>query len=157
MANSSSKNDLTWEVDNKFIQKYILNDLKWYKEDGFDTWYLKNKCEEFINNTDTYFTNFKIANVDLIKNDVSKENKKQYQTLDYDEIKHYPPHLQEQICSSIFRNAHRKDMHIPKQTIDEHFENKKVCTRRGRFIKIIRDDMYAQTRPFYIRILYLYF
>ena len=36
-------------------------------------------------------------------------------------------------------------MHIPKQITDEHFKNKKVCTGRGRFIKKIRDDMYAQT------------
>ena len=80
MANSSSKNDLTWEVDNKFIPKYILNDMKRYKKDELDTWYLKNKCDEFINNTGTYFTNFKIKNFDLIKNDVSKENNNQYQT-----------------------------------------------------------------------------
>ena len=26
---SSTKNDLTWQVDNKFISKYIPNDLKW--------------------------------------------------------------------------------------------------------------------------------
>ena len=78
MGNSSSKDDLKQEVDNKFIPKYIPNDLKWYEKDGLDTWYLKNKCGEFINNTDIYFTNF--------------ENKKQYQTLDHHEIKHYPPH-----------------------------------------------------------------
>ena len=92
MGNSSSKNDLKQEVDNKFIPKYIPNDLKWYEKDGLDTWYLKNKCGEFINNTDIYFTNFKITNFDFIKNNVSKENKKQYQTLDHHEIKHYPPH-----------------------------------------------------------------
>ena len=40
-----SKNDLTWEVDNKFIPKYIPNDLNWHKRDGLGTWCLKNKCE----------------------------------------------------------------------------------------------------------------
>ena len=35
-------------------------------------------------------------------------------------------------------------MHIPKQTIDEHLK-KKVGTGRGRFIKQIREDMYAET------------
>ena len=64
--------------------------------------------------------------------------------MDPDEIKHYPLHLQEQICSSIFRNAHRKDMHIPKQTIHEYFL-KKVGTGRGCFIEKIREDMYAET------------
>ena len=112
MANSSSKNDLVWEVDNKFIPKFIPNDLKWYEKDSLDTWYQQNKCNEFINNTDTYFKNFK--------------------------------KLQKQICSSIFRRGNRKDMHIPKQAINKHFKNKKVCTGRGRFIKKIRDDMYAQ-------------
>ena len=69
---------MTWEFGNKFIPKFIPNDLKWYKKDGLDTLYLQNKCNEFINNTDTYFTNLKITNFDLIKNDVSKENIKQY-------------------------------------------------------------------------------
>ena len=86
--------------------------MKWYKK-GLDTWHLQNKCNEFINNTDTYFTNF-----DLIKNDVSKENIKQYQTLDHGEI---------------------------KQCLPQVLKNKKVCTGRGRFIKKIRDDMFAQT------------
>ena len=36
-------------------------------------------------------------------------------------------------------------MHIPKQTIDEHFKSKKASIGRGKFIKKIRDDMYAQT------------
>ena len=113
----------------------VPNDLKWYKRDGLDTWYLQDKCNEFINNTDTYFKRMKITNFDLIKNDVPKEKLKQYQTLDHDEIKQYPPQLREQTCSSIFRNANRKDMHVQKQTIIKYFNNKKVCTGRGRFIK----------------------
>ena len=40
---------------------------------------------------------------------------KQYQTIDHEEIKQYPSHLQEQIWSSIFRNSHRQDMHIKKK------------------------------------------
>ena len=107
--------------DNKFIPEHISNDLVWYERDRLDTWYLKNKCGDFISNTDIHFEKFKNTHFDIIKNDVAKEKRKQYQTLDRDEIKHYPPHLQEQICSSIFQNAHRKDLHIPKQTIDEHF------------------------------------
>ena len=30
----------------------------------------------------------------------------------------YPPQLREQICSSIFRNANQKDMHIKKETMN---------------------------------------
>ena len=73
-----------------------------------------NKCADFINNTDEHFKQMKIANFDMIRNDVSKDKIKQYQTLDYQEIMHYPPQLRDQICSSIFRNANRKDMHIKK-------------------------------------------
>ena len=71
---NTSKNDLTWEVDNKFIPKCVPNDLKWYERDGLDPWYLQNKFNEFINNTDSYFKRMKITNFDLIKNDVPKKN-----------------------------------------------------------------------------------
>ena len=71
---NTSKNDLTWEVDNKFIPKCVPNDLKWYERDGLDTWYLQNKFNEFINNTDSYFKRMKITNFDLVKNDVPKKN-----------------------------------------------------------------------------------
>ena len=36
-------------------------------------------------------------------------------------------------------------MHIKKETINEHFANKRVSTGRGRFIKKIRDDLYAES------------
>ena len=66
----------------------------------------------------------KIVNFDIIKNDISKDCIKQCQTIDLDEIKCYPPYFQEQICSAIFRNSIREDMHIQKETIKEHFTNK---------------------------------
>ena len=111
----SSKNDLTREVDKKFIPKFIPIDL--YERDGLNTWYLQNKCSDFINNSDNYFKRMKITNFDIIKNDVPKEKLKQYQTLDHDQIKQYPPQLHEQICSSIFGNANRKDMHIKNKQL----------------------------------------
>ena len=88
--NFTSENDLTWDVGNKFIPKFVPNDLKSYERDGIDTWYQQNKCSELINNADNYFKRMKIINFDLIKNDVPKEKLKQYQTLDHDEIKQYP-------------------------------------------------------------------
>ena len=142
---NTSKNNLTWEVDNKLFPKFVPNDLKWYERDDLNTWYLQNKCNEFINNTETYFKRMKITNFDFIKNDVPKEKLKQYQTLDHDEIKQYLLWLREQICSLIFRNANRKDMHIKKETIKEHFANKRVSTECGRFIKKIRDNLYAES------------
>ena len=36
-------------------------------------------------------------------------------------------------------------MHIKKETINEHFANKRVSTGHGRFIKKIRDDLYAES------------
>ena len=54
----------------------------------------------------------KITNFDIIKNNVCTEKLKQYQTLDHHESMQYLPQLREQICSSIFRNENRKDMHI---------------------------------------------
>ena len=92
----------------------------------------------------------KITNFDIIKKNVCTEKLKQYQTLDHHKSMQYPPQLREQICSSIFRNANRKDMHIKKETIYEHFNNinnnnKRVGTGRGRFIKKIRDDLYAES------------
>ena len=35
-------------------------------------------------------------------------------------------------------------MNIQKEMIKEHFTNKKVPIGHGRFLKIIKDDMYAQ-------------
>ena len=102
---------------------------------GLETWYRQNKCNEFLNNTDEYFAKMKVVTFDIIKNGVKEDTLKQYQTIDHDEIKQYPTHLQEQISSSIFRNSNRKDMHIKKETIKEHFQNKKVSAEREQFLK----------------------
>ena len=73
---------------------------------------------------------------------MAKQTLMQYRTIDHDEIKKYPE--KEQIMSSIFRNANRKDMIIEKRTIDTHFNRAFVLPKgRGKFIKKIRDDMYA--------------
>ena len=128
-------NQLTREVDNKFVPTYVPNNLKWFERDGLETWYRQNKCNELLNNTDTYSEKMKIVNFDIIDNDPSKNQIKQYQTIDHDKIKCYPPHFQEQIRSSIFRNATRKDMHVEKNTIKKHFTHKKASADRERFIK----------------------
>ena len=91
-------NDLTWEADNIFIPKYIPGDLKWYKKDGLDTWYLRNKCEDFLKNTDLHFAKRKVVNVLMIKNEVGEETKKQYQTIDHEEIKWYPVEQKRHVC-----------------------------------------------------------
>ena len=129
----AKSNDLTWEADNNFIPKYIPGDLKWYEKDGLDTWYLRNKCEDFLKKTNLHFAKRKVINFDMIKNEVGGETKKQYQTIDNGEKKQYPVEYQEQICSSVFRNASRKDMFVEKNTVNEHFLNKRNHTGRGRF------------------------
>ena len=133
------------KFDNKFIPKYVPNDLKWYERDRLDTWCLQNKCNDFLNDTDEDFKQMKIINFEMIKNNVSTEKLKQHQTLDHHEIMYYPPRLREQICSSKFSKTNQKDMHIKKETINEYFANKRVSTGRGRFIKKIRDDLYAES------------
>ena len=72
---------------------------------------------------------------------MAKQTLMQYRTIDHNEIKKYPE--KEQIMSSIFRNANRKDMIIEKRTIDTHF-NRTFLPPKGRakFIKI-QDNMYA--------------
>ena len=128
-------NQLTWEVDNTFIPKYTPNNLKWYEKDRLETWYRQNKCNEFLSNTDNYFQKMRIVNFDIIKNKVEEDKLKQYQTIDHEEIKHYPPHLQEQICSSIFHNSNQKDMHIQKETIKNILLIKRFVLNVGDFKK----------------------
>ena len=75
--------------------------------------------------------------------------------MDNHEIIQYPPQLQQQICSSIFRNSNRKEMHIKKEAINKNFNNnsnnnnnQRVGTGPGRFIKQIRDDLYTESSRF---------
>ena len=50
----------------------------------------------------------------------------------------YLPKVREQIFSSVFRNIKRDGMIVTKETINEHFKNKKPSIGRGRFIKKLR-------------------
>ena len=136
--------DSTWKVDNTFVPKFIPSNLKWHEHDGLDMWYLCNKCNGFLEDTDSNFENSKIVNFDIINNGETKQSLKQYNTIDHDEIKKYPVKEQEQIMSSIFRNANRKDMLIQKETIDTHFNRTFVPRKgRGKFIKKLWGDMCA--------------
>ena len=141
MAESS---DMTWRFDNEFVPPFVSKDLKWFERDGLQTWCRSNKCEELLENTDLHFKNRKINNFDMIKNDISDDKTKQYQQIDHDEIKKYPKYYQEQIMSSIVRNANRKDMNIRKRTVNEHFKNNQISVGRAKFLKKCVDDMYAE-------------
>ena len=136
--------DMTWKLDSKFIPPFVSKNLKWFERDGLETWYRRNQCEDFLENTDLHFKNRKFINFDMIKNDINDNKIKQYQQIHHDEIKKYPIHYQEQIMSSIFRNSNQKDLNIQKTTVNEHFSNKKISFGRGKVIKKCRDDMYAQ-------------
>ena len=57
---------MTGKLDNEFIPKYILSDLKWYEREGLDTWYLEEKCKGFLGDTDKHFKNTKIVNFDIM-------------------------------------------------------------------------------------------
>ena len=58
----------TWKVDNTVVPKFIPDNLKWYKRGGLETWYLRNKFSEFLQDTDSHFKNRKIVNFDITNN-----------------------------------------------------------------------------------------
>ena len=108
---------MTWENDNVFIPKYVPQNLVWYEKDRLETWYRQIKCEQFLNSTDLHFAKRKIANFDIIKNNVPGNKLKQYQLINHEEIKNYPLEFQDQIQSSIFRSADHKNVNVSKETI----------------------------------------
>ena len=88
MATSSANTIYT----NTYIPEYVSDNMKWYERDGLDTWYKKNKCDEFLEDTDRYFHTTQIINFDIIRNQktITKNKLEQYQTVSYDAIKKYP-------------------------------------------------------------------
>ena len=87
--------------------------------------------------TDEHFKKMKVVNFDMIKNEVSQEKLEQYHLIDHQEIMHCPPHIRQEIFSSIFQNSNQKYMHITKSTVNEYIKNtnKTVGTGNGRFLK----------------------
>ena len=77
--------EMTWKADNVFIPKYVPNNLKWYEQDGLDT-YLENKCNKFLKDTDLHFKQRQTVNFDIIKNGVSEKTIKQYNQIEHDKI-----------------------------------------------------------------------
>ena len=145
MATSSANTIYT----NTYIPEYVSDNLKWYERDGLDTWYKKNKCDEFLEDTDRYFHTAQIINFDIIRNQkqLPKNKLKQYQTANYDTIKKYPLSEQVRITSSIFRSIDRSDLHVTPTVVKNHFHKNNIRQKsvgRGRFLKICRDTMYAK-------------
>ena len=137
MATSSANTIYT----NTYIPEYASGNLKWYKRDGLDTWYKKNKCDEFLEDTDRYFHTTQIINFDIIRNPktITKNKLEQYQTVSYDAIKKYPSVEQAGITSSIFQNIVRSDLHVTPAVVKTHFHQNispKKSVGRGRFLKI---------------------
>ena len=77
MATSSANTIYT----NTYIPEYVSDNLKWYERDGLDTWYKKNKCDKFLEDTDRYFHTTQIINFILY------EIKKQLQKINLSNIK----------------------------------------------------------------------
>ena len=145
MATSSANTIYT----NTYIPEYVSDNLKWYERDGLDTWYKKNKCDEFLEDTDRYFHTAQIINFDIIGNQkqLPKNKLKQYQTVNYDTIKKYPFVEQARITSSIFQSIDRSDLHVMPTVVKNHFNKNNIPQKsvgRGRFLKIYRDVMYAK-------------
>ena len=145
MATSSANTIYT----NTYIPEYVPDNLKWYERDRLDTWYKKNKCDEFLEDTDRYFHTAQIINFDIIGNQkqLPKNKLKQYQTVNYDTIKKYPFVEQARITSSIFQSIDRSDLHVMPTVVKNHFNKNNIPQKsvgRGRFLKICRDTMYAK-------------
>ena len=49
----AESNDIRY--DNKYIPSYVPDNLKCFERDGLETWYKKNKCDDFLSNTDLHF------------------------------------------------------------------------------------------------------
>ena len=145
MATSSANTIYT----NTYIPEYVPDNLKWYERDRLDTWYKKNKCDEFLEDTDRYFHTAQIINFDIIGNQkqLPKNKLKQYQTVNYDTIKKYPFVEQARITSSIFQSIDRSDLHVMPTVVKNHFNKNNIPQKSvgcGRFLKIYRDVMYAK-------------
>ena len=134
---------------NTYIPENVSDNLKWYERDGLDTWCKKNKCDEFLEDTDRYFHTAQIINFDIIRNQkqLPKNKLEQYQTVNYDTIKKYPLSEQARITSSIFRNIDHSDLHATPAVVKNHIHKNNIPQKsvgRGRFLKICRDTMYAK-------------
>ena len=116
---------------NTYIPEYVPDNLKWYERDGLDTWYKKNKCDEFLEHTDRYFHTAQIINFDIIRNQkqLPKNKLKQYQTVNYNTIKKYPSVEQARITSSIFRSIDRSDLHVTSTVAKNHFNKNNILQK----------------------------
>ena len=105
-------------MENKYVPKFVLDNLQWYKRNRLMNWYDQGKCKYFLEDTDKHFQNTTIINFDIInnKNEISKETLKQYQTVDLKEIVNYSLHLQDPILSSAFRTK-REDLYLSKESV----------------------------------------
>ena len=146
MATSSISSKI---FTNAYIPEYVADNLKWYKRDGLDTWYKKSKCDEFLEDTDSYFNKTQIVNFDIISNHkaIGKKKFEQYQTVNHEKLKMYPFAEQGRITSSIFLNIDRQDLHVALELVKSHFSRQNSTQKSvgcGRFLKICRDTMYAK-------------
>ena len=112
------KKKMNQNLANKYVPKFVRDNLQWYKRDGLMNWYDQGKCKYFLEDTGKHFQNTTIINFDIInnKNEISKETLKQYQTVDLKEIVNYSLHLQDPILSSAFRTK-REDHYLSKESV----------------------------------------
>ena len=107
---------MSQNLANKFVPKFVSNNLPWYERDGLMTWHEKGKCSDFLEDTDKHFQNKKIINFDIIsqKGDISKENLKQYQTINHKEILSYPSDLEDKFSRLCLEQRGRICMFLKK-------------------------------------------
>lgn len=135
-------------INNRIIPKYVPANLKWHERDGLDTWYLQGKCQDFLQNTDSYFENVKVTNFDIINNKLMDlDKKKQYETVNFNDSNDYPIQYQVEINDSIFRHINQNSYHVQLNDAKQHFnknDNKRKAIGRGRFLKLCSNAVYAK-------------
>ena len=138
------ENKLTWEFDNEFIPSYIPMNLNSSERDGLETWYIQNKCQEVLENTNKHFEQSKIVNFHMINEKLDKKIIQQYQAINNKKIEQYPIEYRDQIRSSIFRNIQRNDLQVNMSIVRKHFmTDKQKSIGRGKFLKICKNSMHA--------------
>lgn len=139
MATSSQKQYLT----NQIISQYVPHNLKWFAKEGLNTWYLQGKCQDLLNDTDSYFQNVKVTNFDMIFNDLPDDTIKKYRTVNFEKINSCPNEHKTNIENSIFRHINCSNYNVEINQVKKHFTNKQKAVGRGRFLKHFKDTMHA--------------
>ena len=112
---------------NKYIPKYVLEDLPWYEWDGHLTYIDQLKYKEFISNPDRHMKKAEVINFDIIYARCGcapqQYSDRYYQTVHTSDVKKIPQKDRKKAIGACLRST-RKDVHIEKKLTLSHFLEK---------------------------------